>query len=407
MTLQSTEIMPAEGMYAEAKEHVFDLFKKNANPRLVYHNYEFANQLVHLINEIGQEIQATDQAKDLAKLAGLFYTTGYLTNYHQATEASVKEAEKFLLTRKYSKAKTEKIKDLLRLFIAQKTPVTEEQELFNDAINTLHFGARLSTKRPLLQLEKELMQQQTLPKEQWASLQLQNLLNAKFYTAYGKQQYEPILAQNIFALKKQIDKLQKKGGIVLEPPTTPGIFQDLEPAVPNRAIQTYFRTNYRNHINLSAIADNKANIMISVNAILLSVLISLLTYKNMTETNPMVLMAVIIFFITGLTSLVYAVLSARPKVTTLNKGVKDINELKKNLVFFGSYVHLDVEQYEEAVDAMFRDGSLIYGNMTRDIYYLGKVLDKKYRYLTNSYNIFMVGFIATTLTFIIALLIPV
>jgi len=407
MTLQSTEIMPAEGIYSEAKEHVFELFKKNANPRLVYHNYEFTTQLGHFINELGKETQALDQAQELAKLAGLFYTTGFLTNYQSATETSAKEAERFLLARKYSKAKTEKIKDLIRLPATKKTPVTEEQELFNDAINALHFGERLSTKRPLLQLEQELMQQQTLPKEQWASLQLQNLLNAKFYTTHGKQHYEPLLAQNIFALKKQIDKLQRKGGVVLETPTTPGIFQDLEPEVPNRAIQTYFRTNYRNHINLSAIADNKANIMISVNAILLSVLISLLTYKNMTETNPMVLMAVIIFFITGLTSLVYAVLSARPKVTTLNKGVKDINEIKKNLVFFGSYVHLNVEEYEEAVDAMFRDGSLIYGNMTRDIYYLGKVLDKKYRYLTNSYNIFMVGFIATTLTFIIALLVPV
>ena len=120
----------------------------------------------------------------------------------------------------------------------------------------------------------------------------------------------------------------------------------------------------------------------------------------------MVLMAVIIFFITGLASLVYAVLSARPKVTTINKNIKDVDELKKNLVFFGNYVHLNLEEYEEAVDAMFRDGELIYGNMTRDIYFLGKVLDKKYRYLTNSYNIFMVGFVATAITFIVALLLP-
>ena len=146
--------------------------------------------------------------------------------------------------------------------------------------------------------------------------------------------------------------------------------------------------------------------MISVNAILLSVLLSLLTYKNISETNPMVLMAVIIFSITGLASLVYAVLSARPKITTINKDVSDIQEIKKNLVFFGNYVHLDIEEYEAAMDELFRDGALIYGNMTRDIYFLGKVLDKKYRYLTNSYNIFMVGFVATAITLIVALLLP-
>lgn len=406
MTLQSTEIMPAEGIYLEAQEQVFDLFKKKSNPRLVYHNYELTTKLLDLLHEISQETQATEQAQELSKLAGLFVYTGFLFNYQNATAESVQQAERFLLDRKYSKAKTEKVKDLIRMIGTNKMPVTEEQELFNDALNTLHFGERFSGKRSLLQLEEELVQQKVLPKEQWASLQLQNLLGAKFYTSYGKMKYEPIIAQNIYSLKRQLDKLGKKGAVVLNAPTQPNIFQDLEAGIPNRAIQTYFRTNYRNHINLSAIADNKANIMISVNAILLSVLVSLLTYKNITETNPMVLMAVIIFFITGLASLVYAVLSARPKVTTINKNVKDVHELKKNLVFFGNYVHLNLEEYEEAVDAMFRDGELIYGNMTRDIYFLGKVLDKKYRYLTNSYNIFMVGFVATAITFIVALLLP-
>jgi hypothetical protein len=55
------------------------------------------------------------------------------------------------------------------------------------------------------------------------------------------------------------------------------------------------------------------------------------------------------------------------------------------------------------MDAVLRDGELLYGNMVRDLYFLGKVLDKKYRYLTMSYNIFMIGFIATVITFLIAI----
>jgi len=406
MTFQSTDIMSSERVFSEAKEHIFNLFKIKSNGRLVYHNFELTNQLVQYIEEIAQEIEATDATKELAKLAGLFCFTGYLSSYAKAVETSVQEAEQFLLSRNYSRAKTEKVKDLIRLQIANKTPVTPEQELFNDAFNGLKFGDSYSRKTPLLQLEQELMQQKTVSKEQWTSLQLQNLLGAKFYTSFGKTKFESAVAQNIYSAKKQIDKYQKRGSVIFEDPKSPSIFEEIETEIPNRAIQTYFRTNYRNHINLSAIADNKANIMISVNAILLSVLISLLTYKNITETNPMVLMAVIIFFITGLASLIYAVLSARPKVTTINKNITDIHEIKKNLVFFGNYVHLDLDQYEQAIDAMFRDGELIYGNMARDIYFLGKVLDKKYRYLTNSYNIFMVGFVATAITFIIALLLP-
>lgn len=406
MTIQSKELMPVEAIFLAAKEQVFDQFKTKGTPRLVYHNYELTTYLLQLIENIGQEIKVSDNAKELANLAGLFCYTGFLSDYQNATETSVRQAESFLSGQGYSRAKTEKIKDLIRLLDRNTTPVTEEQELFSDALNALHFGERFGTKRQLLELEQSLMDQGELPKEQWTALQLQKLLGAKFYTIFGKTHFEPILAQNIYSLKKQVDKLRRKGNIVIETPSKPNMFEELEPMVPNRAIQTYFRTNYRNHINLSAIADNKANIMISVNAILLSVLLSLLTYKNISETNPMVLMAVIIFSITGLASLVYAVLSARPKITTINKNVSDIQEIKKNIVFFGNYVHLDLEEYEAAMDELFRDGALIYGNMTRDIYFLGKVLDKKYRYLTNSYNIFMVGFVATATTLIIALLLP-
>ena len=118
----------------------------------------------------------------------------------------------------------------------------------------------------------------------------------------------------------------------------------------------------------------------------------------------MILMPVVIFLVTGLSSLIFAVLSARPKVTTLNAVDQSPEEARKNIVFFGNFVQMDVDAFEEALDAVFRDSELLYGNMTRDLYYLGKVLDKKYRYLTLSYNIFMIGFVATVITFMIALL---
>ena len=114
----------------------------------------------------------------------------------------------------------------------------------------------------------------------------------------------------------------------------------------------------------------------------------------------MVLVPVIIFLIVGLTSLVFAVLSARPKVTSLNQGLTDIQARKRNLAFFGNFVTLSLDDFEEAMDEVLSDGSLLYGNMVRDRYHLGKVLDKKYRYLTIAYNIFMVGLIVTVSLFL-------
>ena len=404
MTLQTKQILP-KGMLAKAESTVFELFKVKQDSRLLYHNYELSAKLVELIEEIGADSNLSPQALEMLGIAAWFYPTGYLTDYQHPTEGAVNNVSKFLAEEEYPKAKTEKIKDFIRLIEARKVPVNPEQEVFHDACAALQYGELYPTKSSLLQLEEELYQKTILPKDQWIQLQLQNLLNTKFYTPFGKLTFESALANNILSVKGQLQKIKKKKNIFVEeiPPNT---FQNLEEKVPNRAIQTFFRTNYRNHINLSAIADNKANIMISVNAILLSVMISLLTYKNITETKPMVLMAVIVFFVTGLTSLIFAVLSARPKVTTLSKQSKDKKANQQNIVFFGNFVHLDLDEYEEAMDAVFRDGELMYGNMVRDLYYLGKVLDKKYRYLTTSYNIFMVGFVATTITMLIALLLP-
>ena len=401
MTLQTKQILP-QGILTKAETAVFELFKSNPDSRLVYHNYEFSAKLVDTIKEVAGDINLPLQSVEMLCIAAWFYPTGYLFNYMQPIETAVQNVTKFLEEEDYPKAKTEKIKDFIRLIGAKKVPITSEQEVFHDAFYGLNHGELFSTRSSLLQLEEEFLQKTTFPKEQWIQLQLQKLLQTKFYTPYGKLTFESALADNLLALKGQLQKLKKKKNIFL--PEELNIFQHIEDKVPDRAIQTFFRANYRNHINLSAIADNKANIMISVNAILLSVMISLLSYQNVAETKPMILMAVLIFFVTGLTSLIFAVLSARPKVTSLNNKVKNEKDIKKNIVFFGNFVHLDLDQYEEAMDAVFRDGELMYGNMVRDLYYLGKVLDKKYKYLTTSYNIFMVGFVATSITLLIAIM---
>ena len=228
---------------------------------------------------------------------------------------------------------------------------------------------------------------------------MQQLLNVRFFTSQAKLNYEPIVANHILALKERLDKRKSKE---LPQQQDDKKFQGLKRRLSPGA-QTFFRTSYRTHINLSAIADNKANIMISVNAILISVMISMVSYRNMTETNPAVLMPVLIFLVTGLSSLIFAVLAARPKVTSLINDSTPLEEAKRNLMFFGNFVSLKLERYEELMDEMFQDSDLLYGNMTRDLYNLGKVLDRKYRFLSISYNIFMVGFVATVLLFMVVL----
>ena len=243
-------------------------------------------------------------------------------------------------------------------------------KLFLDALHAQHYGKSFFEQTPLLKLERELLPREIFSQFDWTQLQLQQLLKVGYHHPYAKEHFEPILAQHILEQKSLMEK--KRRDQSLDPAISPlRTFQQIERKLPTSGIQTFFRSNYRNHINLSAIADNKANIMISVNAIVISVLISVVGFQNFTETKPILLMPVVLFLITGLSSLIFAVLSARPKVTSVNAELQDPMERRRNIVFFGNFVSLPIEEYEEAMDAMFRDGELLYGNLTRDLYFLG------------------------------------
>jgi F0F1-type ATP synthase assembly protein I len=393
-----------------AQEKVLEIFNRREEPRLVFHNYALAAEIAARAAEIAKAEGLEAAEAEAAQIAAWFLLSGFVNDYSQPYEHSLAHARQFLEDIDYTAAGRKLVFDAVRTFGDKRSPNTPVESVVTDAYNLSVFAIDFIERSPLMKLERELLMGQALDRRDWTRWQLQSLLRTSLYTHFAKTNFQQQLSQQINEQKKRSGKNEapalgiEDGDPMPDEEPTLRPFQDLEKKLPTRATQTFFRANYRNHINLSAIADNKANIMISVNSILISVLISMLTYRNISETNPMVLLPVIIFLVTGLASLIFAVLSARPKVTMLNYPGADKAHLKRNIIFFGNFVHLDLEEYEEAMDALFRDDELLYGNMTRDLYYLGKVLDKKYRYLSISYNIFMVGFVATVSTFLFALL---
>ncbi len=388
----------------KAQQHVLELSNRINDNRLLYHNYQRTSQIVAHIQQVANAIEADSETKEMASLAGWLHATGYQKDYDRAISKSIEIAETFLNSVNYPAKKIRSVINSINASKENNRPDSKAAELFLDGLHGFNATNNFFHHRPLLRLEWELVQGRQLPALEWNQIQLQELLRTSFYTPYGKNQFAPMVAQNILMQKSRVEKNQhNKLQLIDQEDGQVRKFQGLEKKLPGSATQTYFRTNYRNHINLSAIADNKANIMISVNAILISVIISVLSYQNIPETQPMVLLPVVLFLVTALTSLIFAVLSIRPKVTAHNDGKADLNEARKNIVFFGNFINLSLEQFEEAMDAVLRDGELLYGNMTRDLYFLGKVLDKKYRFLTMSYNIFMVGFVATVISFLAVL----
>ncbi len=377
--------------------------QEHQDARLVLHDDRLADYLVETVALLGQHEDAAKDDVYLAQLAAIFYPLGFRLDYTHPLAQSQAQAKSFL---QGADVPGEVVEDVLRSLedAFQRRGRSLSGALLLDALAGLYCHDETQQWSALQDLEKDLLEGPRGRLEK-AQLRLQELLNLHFFTSSGRRHWQTRLGQQLLEQKQRVEKLlrnQSRPEATVDQSDTSS-YGGIENDPPVRAAQTFFRAIYRNHINLSAIADNKANIMISVNAIMISVLITFLSYRNIAETQPMILLPVIIFLVAGLASLVFAVLSARPKVTALNAEANVGDQSKRNLAFFGNFVSLDLTTYEESMQEVLRDGNLLYGNMVRDLYYLGKVLDQKYRYLSISYNIFMVGLVITVALFLFTL----
>jgi len=396
--MKKSEPIFSTPLLAAAREHVLHLWNEQHDARLVFHNFASAAGVAGLVAELADagSLQAT--TAEIALLAAWFHNVGYLYDTARPVDAGTIRAEFFLVEQGCEPEKIQQVRRCIAAALADNRPETLEARVLSDALRAYDWVENFDTRVPLLRLERELQSGHPVSAAEWEHYVDEQLRKCIFFTASAKIHYEPALALRLLERRNALPAPAETGSPEPKKPKSDSSerFDRLARRPLRSSIQTYFRANYGNHIRLSAIADNKAHIMISVNSILLSVAISLLTYQSLTNRNPLYVLPIIMFLVTSLASLTFAVLSSRPRVTN----AMPVSGQSANPVFFGNFVHLTLDQYEAATDAMLRDGRLLFGNMARDLYFLGQVLDKKYRLLTYSYTVFMMGFVATVGAFI-------
>ena len=165
----------------------------------------------------------------------------------------------------------------------------------------------------------------------------------------------------------------------------------------SKGVETLFKNIYRVHVEVSAMADNKANFLISVNSIIL--LLSTAHAKEIV-TNNFLLFPAGIIILSCVLSMVFAVLVARPRITG-EKPADSPPHQSPNLLFFGTFTHVPKEEYVEAVIEMSRNGDAVYSAMAADIYVIGLVLQKKFQRLQTAYGFLLYGMPGGILLFLI------
>jgi hypothetical protein len=84
-----------------------------------------------------------------------------------------------------------------------------------------------------------------------------------------------------------------------------------------------------------------------------------------------------------------------------NKKIKATDLAAINWLFFGDFARYSLEEFNRGLAYLTSNPDALTEAMTRDVYWLGVSLAKKYRYLSICYQVFYVGLLVLTAVFLI------
>lgn len=383
----------------DAAEYVFNLFKEKLPSDYVYHNFNHTDETVKACKKLSKTYNLTSRDYEVLMLAALFHDTGYTVGYENHEEEGVR------LMKEYLKGNypEEEIAEIEQLIMSTKVGIEPDgslQEILHDA-DYINMGSKnFDHRADLLRIEWERILQRKYTEGEWAQIQLQFLIDTTFKTEEAVLKYNEQRELNILSQRNKIEQRKLKELKAEEK-------QKTRPQKDGRGIETLYRSVYDYHINLTSIADNKANMMISINTIIISIVITLFgtgfTFSAQNEFSSVRFVFPMAFLLlTSLLAVVFAILSARPNVTTKEK--YELSKKDSSILFFGNFAQLQLQEFVNRIKELKKEKDELYDSMSIDIFYLGSVLVKKYNYLSWSYNIFMFGMVFCAVGFVVIML---
>ena len=391
-------------LLTKASKYVTDLLQQNLPEGYVYHNIDHTLNVVESANEIGEHYGISKEDMEILLLAAWFHDTGISKVYIGHEEKSIEIFQDFIREDNLPPEKIEKVVQLIKITNISLHPESLLEKIIRDA-DLSHTGQKGFQKRLiLLRQEWQNMLGKTFTDVEWLNSNIDFASKNKFYTDYANEIFGEQRQTNLAKLEKKLRKESSKIENVIN--ETEQTAKEIQKAAKNkqgeRGIETMFRNTIRTHVEFSGLADNKANIMISINTLILTALVAVMARKL--DTNPQLIIPTGILAIVSLVTLVFAILVTRPKITSGTFTKDDIKEKRVNLLFFGNFFNMNLKDFEWGMTEMMNDKEFLYGSMIKDFYYLGQVLGQKYRYLRICYNIFMYGLIISILAYAIAVI---
>ena len=161
-----------------------------------------------------------------------------------------------------------------------------------------------------------------------------------------------------------------------------------EPQYPVNAVHL-MRTTQLAQLQLSAMADTKASILMGATFVIFTITIG--NAQGASAPLPLLILGGAAFV-----SAIFAIFAVLPVTRRRKPTTKD------NILFFGVFSQMPEEEFIEEITSRLHSDHSIYRTMARDIHQAGTVLQKKkYRMLGYAYRTLLAGLVASFLAYVV------
>ena len=283
----------------------------------------------------------------------------------------------------------------MELYKEDFTPVSKIEKVLLDSY-TIHLGTQeglewMSILRKLIERKEG----HTYSENEWLHFMENYFISKPFLSTYTKKMFSELRSKNFAEIQKRIEKLN-----VLPSKAS----KDQDEHLSDKEGENLFKIAFRNYLNLVAMADRKAHLLIQVNAILSSVIIGF-TIKRMENTSYYILPTTMILLVATCT-IFYSILASKPL-----EQIAGTNEQSGNF-FFGSFDRIDPQfakiswnSYDDDVHHLFKGNKeIVLNQLIKESYQVRIALSKKFNYLSIAYKIFIIGQSLSITTFVLMML---
>jgi predicted metal-dependent HD superfamily phosphohydrolase len=396
------------GLLHETALFIKEFYDAEFSGDFTFHNYNRAVTIVRNCDALGIQMNLDKEDVRILHIAAWFLETGYCKDYNNYQIASVALANNYLKEKLVDDEIIRAIEDIILSTRIPQQPVTLMAQVLCDA-SMYH----LAEKKFLSSIENLRIEYRGVCKKEytdkdWLAENINTINHHFYFTSAAKEMFEKKKQKQKASMQKQPDETQNDSEENGEQ-TLPSVKNEKsiiplpEDIKTERGVETFFRITERRHIELAAKAHDKASLLISVNSIVISIVLSVLFTKL--EENKFLLLPTLLLVLTCGTTIILAIISTKPRFLRKADKNNQATDHEFNILFFGDFSNLSLSDYKKAMKETYKNKNDLYDSLSRDIYYQGIVLAWKYKYINIAYNVFMYGFIITILSFIIAFMI--